>query len=48
MSIHEIKWSGSQVVRWQLIDQAYLDRNLEKPIYNCQIASSFFNLRFFL
>ena len=33
MSIHECKWSGTLVVRWQLTDQAYLDRNLEKILY---------------
>ena len=48
MSIHEYKWCGSLVVRWQLTDQAYLNRNLEKPFYNCQIASLFLNLRLFL
>ena len=31
MSIHLCKRSDSLVVRWQLTDQAYLDRNLEKP-----------------
>ena len=40
MSIHECKFSGSLMVRWQLKDLAYLDRNLEKPFYyNIQIAS---------
>ena len=36
MSIHYCKWSDRRVVtrRWQLTDQAYLDRNLEKPFFN--------------
>ena len=37
MSIHKInkyKSSDSLVVRWKLTDQAYLDRNLEKPFFN--------------
>ena len=33
MSLHECKLSGSLVVRWQLTDQAYLDRNMEKPFF---------------
>ena len=42
MSIHERKWSGSLVVKWQLTNQAYLDQNLEKPfLYNCQITTFF-------
>ena len=44
MSIHKCKWSDSLVVRRQLPDQAYLDRNLEKAfyyIYECQIAYFF-------
>ena len=48
MSIHECKGSDSLVVRWQLTDQAYLQRNLENPfLYNCQIAS-FLNSKLFL
>ena len=42
MSIHKCKMSGSLVVRWQLTDLVYLDRNLDKPFFNdCQIASVF-------
>ena len=48
MSIHECKWSGSQVVRWQLSDQAYRDKNLEKPFYIIVKLHLFFNLRLFL
>ena len=49
MSIHECKCPGSLMARWQLTDQAYLDRNLEMPFFmNCQIASFFLNLRLFL
>ena len=48
MSIRECKWPGSLVVRWQLTDQAHLDRNLEKLfLCNSQIAS-FLNLRLLL
>ena len=43
ISFHLCKWSDSLVVRWQFTDQAYLDRNLEKPLFlfYCQIASFF-------
>ena len=49
MWIHECKWPDSLVVRWQLTDQAYLDRNLEKPfLIIVKLHLSFFNLRLFL
>ena len=33
MSIHECKWPGSLVVRWQHTDQTYLGRKLEKTVF---------------
>ena len=48
MSIHKCKWSDSLVVRWQLTDQAYPDRNLEKPFFNINLKQRpFLNLRLF-
>ena len=49
-SIQECNWSGSLMVRWQLTDQAFLDRNLQMHFLytcNCQMAS-FLDLRLFL
>ena len=48
MSIHEFKWSGSLVVRWQLTGQAYLDRSLEKPFYVIVKLHLFLDLRLLL
>ena len=33
MSIQECKWSGSLMLRWQLTDQAFLDRKLEMNFF---------------
>ena len=52
MLIHECKKSGSLVVRWQLIEKAYLNRNLEKPFWDIHVIVKlhlfFLNSRVFL